>query len=74
MIFALYVQSDAMHAIYSTPQNLLFAVPVLIYWLARIIILAHRGLIKVDPIVFAVRDFPSWACAALMAVIIVLSI
>lgn len=71
VIFALYVESDAVRAIYARPENLLFAVPVLVYWLARIMILAHRGLIVIDPIMFALRDRASWACALLTAAIIV---
>jgi 4-hydroxybenzoate polyprenyltransferase len=70
VIFALYVESDAVRAIYAHPENLLFAVPVLVYWLARLIILAHRGLIVVDPVVFALRDRASWACAIVTAAIL----
>ncbi len=74
VIFALYAQSEAVLAIYSRPQNLLFAVPILVYWLGRMIVIAHRGLLVVDPVVFAIRDRVSWLCAILTAAIIVSAI
>jgi 4-hydroxybenzoate polyprenyltransferase len=74
VVFALYLQSAAVHVIYSSPQYLNFALPVLVYWLARLVVLTHRGRVAADPIVFAVRDSASWICAALMVASIAASV
>jgi 4-hydroxybenzoate polyprenyltransferase/phosphoserine phosphatase len=55
-IFALYVSSPAVQSLYHRPQLLWLVCPVLLYWLGRVVILAHRRVIDDDPIVFALRD------------------
>jgi 4-hydroxybenzoate polyprenyltransferase/phosphoserine phosphatase len=55
-IFALYVSSPAVQSLYHRPQILWLVCPVLLYWLGRVVILAHRRVIDDDPIVFALRD------------------
>ncbi len=56
MVFALYVDSDAVAGLYVTPSLLWLACPILLYWISRVWILAHRGEMDDDPIVFAVKD------------------
>jgi 4-hydroxybenzoate polyprenyltransferase len=43
---------------------------VLLYWLSRVIILAHRRAIDDDPIVFALRDRNSLIVGGLMIAIV----
>lgn len=56
LVFALYVQSADVRALYTRPVVLWLAAPVLLYWLARLWTLAGRGAVRADPILFALRD------------------
>ncbi|MBK7147148.1 MAG: hypothetical protein IPH76_18880 [Xanthomonadales bacterium] len=55
-LLALYVQSVDVVALYAHPLRLWLALPVLLYWLARLWTLAGRGELRADPILFALRD------------------
>jgi len=72
VVFALYVQSEAVRGLYSNPETLLVICPILIFWLSRLIILAHRRVLPHDPILFAFGDWVSWLTVAL-AVAVILS-
>jgi 4-hydroxybenzoate polyprenyltransferase len=69
-IFALYVSSPAVGGFYRHPELLWLLCPILMYWLSRMVILAHRRVIDDDPIVFALRDRNSRVCAAFMIAIV----
>lgn len=56
MVLALYIQDASTTVLYSTPQIIWLACPVLLYWVSRTWLLAHRGEIHDDPVVFAVKD------------------
>lgn len=60
LVLALYIQSPDVAVLYERPAALWLAVPLLIYWLGRLMLLANRGVLDDDPIVFAVRDPASW--------------
>ncbi len=68
-IFSLYVSSPAVASLYSHPHLLWMICPLLLYWMARILILAHRGQIDDDPVLFAIKDRISYCVVALMAII-----
>lgn len=55
-VFALYVSSDAVQHLYRTPKLLWLICPVLMYWLGRALLLAHRRQMEDDPIAFALKD------------------
>jgi len=40
-------------------------IPVLLYWVSRMWMQAHRGNMDDDPVIFAVKDRYSLACGAL---------
>lgn len=71
LVFALYLYSPAVTALYITPEVLWLICPVLLYWLSRIAILTHRGFMHDDPIVFAVRDRISLVTAVVVGLIII---
>jgi len=56
LVVALYINSDKVKTLYSTPELLWLVCPVLMYWVGRIWIKTARGLMHEDPIVFAMRD------------------
>jgi len=60
VIFTLYISSEAVRALYSHPQILWAGCPVLMYWIARVMLFAQRGLIHDDPVIFALKDRVSW--------------
>ncbi|MEM7318462.1 MAG: UbiA family prenyltransferase [Pseudomonadota bacterium] len=63
-VFALYVQDETIHQRYANPRVLLLVCPVLFFWLGRLQLLAARGHMTDDPIVFAFRDRISVLCGA----------
>ncbi len=56
LVIALYIQSDDVQRLYRHPQYLWAICPALLYFLNRMLVLAHRGYLDADPIVFATRD------------------
>ena len=56
MVFALYINSEDILQQYSTPEILWFICPLLLYLVSRIWLLAFRGEIEEDPIIFALTD------------------
>jgi 4-hydroxybenzoate polyprenyltransferase len=74
LVLALYINSSVVPGLYRRPQLLWLACPVLLYWLGRLWILARRGDVLEDPVVFAIKDRVSWLAfglaglAALLAV------
>jgi 4-hydroxybenzoate polyprenyltransferase/phosphoserine phosphatase len=72
-IFALYVSSPAVVGLYQHPELLWLLCPILMYWLSRMVVLAHRRVIDDDPIIFALRDRNSRICAGFMIAIVLLA-
>lgn len=64
LVLALYATSDQVTRHYRTPDLLWLACPALLYWIVRLWLLAHRGRMDDDPVVFALKDPASWAVAA----------
>lgn len=73
LTFTLYLNSSAVAALYVHPQWLVAIDVVLIYWVARTLLLAHRGEMHDDPLVFATTDRVSLACAAVVLFVMALA-
>lgn len=56
VILTLYLQDEHTRQLYASPELLGFAIPILLAWLMRCWLLAHRGQVNEDPLVFAARD------------------
>jgi len=67
LVLALYIQDAHTASLYATPQYIWLACPLLLYWISRAWLIAHRGQMHDDPIVFALKDRASWVVAALFA-------
>lgn len=63
VVFALYIHSPETMRMYERPQALWFVCPLLIYWFGRLTMLANRGELHDDPVVFAVTDRATWVTA-----------
>jgi 4-hydroxybenzoate polyprenyltransferase/phosphoserine phosphatase len=66
MVLALYINSPDVQQLYQTPNVLWGICLVLLYWIGRIVMTAHRGKMTDDPIVFATHDRASQACLVLI--------
>jgi len=55
-VLALYISSDKVGELYSRPHVLWAVCPLLMYWIGRALMMAHRRLVDDDPIVFAIKD------------------
>ena len=61
MVFALYINSEDTRMQYATPEVLWMICPLLLYMISRIWVLAARGKIEEDPVIFALQDRVSQA-------------
>jgi 4-hydroxybenzoate polyprenyltransferase/phosphoserine phosphatase len=73
VIFSLYVHSQDVRLLYSSPEYLFLLCPIVLYWLSRTWLLAHRGELKEDPVTLAIRDPVSYGVAAASAAVIAAS-
>lgn len=71
LVLALYISSDNVQLLYPTPEILWLICPLLLYWLLRMVMKAHRGQMPDDPIVFAFTDSVCIAIVILCASITV---
>jgi hypothetical protein len=56
LVFALYISSPGIKALYSDPRFLWLICPLLLYWISRMVMMTHRGFMTDDPIVYAASD------------------
>jgi 4-hydroxybenzoate polyprenyltransferase len=56
LVMALYVNAPATQRLYSMPEALWGICCILLYWISRTVMLAHRGAMDDDPVVYAVKD------------------
>lgn len=73
IVLTLYIQSKEVHQLYKEPQWLWVVVIGIIFWLLRVWLVASRGQLDEDPVLFAVRDPLSYLLFALFAVAVVLA-
>jgi 4-hydroxybenzoate polyprenyltransferase/phosphoserine phosphatase len=61
LVLILYVNSPEVRDLYASPILLLLLAPLFLYWVSRIWLLASRGGLHDDPVLFAVKDRVSYA-------------
>jgi 4-hydroxybenzoate polyprenyltransferase/phosphoserine phosphatase len=71
LVLALYVSSQEVTRLYSNPMIIWLACPLLLYWVSRVWLLARRGIVHDDPLVFALRDRVTYVVATLGLLIFV---
>jgi len=72
VIFCLYTQSPDVLALYARPSFLLAVAPLLLFWVTRVWLKAHRGELAEDPVVLAMKDPVSYCVGAGAALLIAL--
>ena len=70
LVMALYVNSEDVLRLYRTPILLLLICPLLLFWISRVWLIAHRGQMHEDPIVFALKDRASYVIGFLALVVL----
>lgn len=73
LVLALYMNSEQMHDHYPNGQFLWVVCPFMLYWISRVWLLAQRGRLNEDPVIFALRDRVSWLVAASILILIATS-
>ncbi len=72
VVFTLYISNlSNAHELYRHSTRLWLLVPVLLLWLSRLWLLASRGQLDEDPVVYAITDRRSLALGALVVLIVV---
>jgi 4-hydroxybenzoate polyprenyltransferase len=73
LVLFLYLNSEAVIGLYRQPMMLWGVGPILIFWIGRSVLIAGRGEMHEDPVVFAVTDKASLIAGVLIFVILILS-
>ena len=56
LVLALYINSPEVRQMYQHPLVIGLLCPLLLYWISRVWLLAHRGNLSEDPVIFALTD------------------
>lgn len=64
LVYCLYITGPDVTLLYGRPALLWIGLPLFLYWTARVWLLAARGRMNEDPVVFALRDKMSYLIAA----------
>ena len=74
LVLALYINSSISESLYRNADWLWLLCPPFLYWISRIWLIAHRGKMHDDPVVFAVSDHVSQVVLLVMAAIAIAAI
>lgn len=69
MVLALYINDARAAQLYRRQELIWIACPLLVTWISRVWMLAHRGAMNEDPLVFAIRDRISLGIGALVMLV-----
>ncbi|MCK4565168.1 MAG: UbiA family prenyltransferase, partial [Verrucomicrobia bacterium] len=73
-VFTRYLDSAKVAQLYTRPELLWLFCPLLLYWITRIWMLAWRGQMHDDPLVFAIKDPHTYVVGALSVAIVLFAI
>jgi 4-hydroxybenzoate polyprenyltransferase len=74
LVLALYINSPAVELLYRHPQVIWFLCVLLLYWISRVWLMAHRGKMHEDPVIFALKDRVSLAVGMLACITVFIAI
>ncbi len=74
LVLALYINSEQVKGLYNNPLLFWFICPLILYWISRVWLLAHRGEMHDDPIVFAIEDWVSYLIGAMAVGLLLMAI
>jgi 4-hydroxybenzoate polyprenyltransferase/phosphoserine phosphatase len=71
LVLALYINSPEVGELYSRPEAIWLLCPLLLYWISRMWLGAHRGKLHDDPVIFAFKDHVSrWVLVATAIIVV----
>jgi len=70
LVLAFYINSSEIKLLYTYPEAIWMLCPILLYWISRVWLLARRGEMHEDPVVFAIQDVRSRWLALITLVIL----
>lgn len=73
LVLAFYVDAPTTRAMYPSATAILVAPALILYWIGRLWMKAHRGEVHDDPVVFAARDWQTLVIAAMLGVLFVIA-
>jgi 4-hydroxybenzoate polyprenyltransferase len=73
LVLALYINSPEIDALYSRPSIIWTLCILMLYWISRVWVIAQRGEMNDDPVVFALKDHASQAVGILATIAVVLA-
>jgi 4-hydroxybenzoate polyprenyltransferase len=71
LILALYVDSKAVSGLYTYPQLIWLLCPIVLYVMARVWVLARRGQLPDDPLMFMITDWRSQLMGAAAGAVLI---
>ena len=74
LVLALYVNSEEVSATYRHPEAIWLVCPLLLYWVSRVWVVAGRGRMHDDPLVFALKDRVTLMAGLLAVLILTLAV
>ncbi|MDR9437157.1 MAG: UbiA family prenyltransferase [Thiohalophilus sp.] len=74
LIMVLYIHDLQADSLYDQPLWLWPVAIAVLYWISRIWLLAHRGVLHEDPVLFAIHDRTSYIVALLVAICLLLAL
>ncbi|RYZ84653.1 MAG: UbiA family prenyltransferase, partial [Proteobacteria bacterium] len=73
LVLALYFNSPAVYQLYAKPDILWLILPIHMYWVSSIWILASRGQIDDDPVLYTIKSRTTYVLAAIVGLIVYLA-
>ena len=73
VVFSLYISARDVTGLYAHPQRMWLITPIMILWISRVWLLASRGELDEDPVIFAVTDRMSLLLGFLAVCIILIA-
>ena len=73
VVLSLYIESLRAAERYASPYFLWGLCPLIIYWFGRMAIKTHRGILRQDPVGYALSDRGSWCCALAGAALVLMA-
>jgi 4-hydroxybenzoate polyprenyltransferase len=74
LVLALYINSPEVGALYHRPKVIWLLCVVMLYWISRLWIVAQRGRLQDDPVIYALTDRVSLITGVLAALIVAAAI
>ncbi len=73
MVLSLYINSPQITSLYRHPEMIWLALPLLLFWISRVWLIANRGDLHEDPVVFATHDPVSYLLGFIILLILLVA-